>query len=65
MVQLRLIVVGTGVRLIACDENGRRLHNGNLLEIRDDGRIERYAGVNSNFGFVLDSNDRIAIAGLE
>lgn len=63
MVRVRLISAGSDgtVRLIACDENGSRLHNGNLIQLTPNGRIERFAGINPDFGFQLDENRRILI----
>lgn len=63
MVGLRLIPIGHdgSVRLIACDEHGNRMHHGNLLDFRSDGRIHRFSGINPEFGFDLDEYGKIML----
>lgn len=56
---LRLVPTSRGVVvLIACDDSGKRLSSGSLLEISLAG-IDRVSWVDPDFGFELDEDGRI------
>ena len=59
-VRLRLVGYGkNSVMLTAVRPDGVSMPCGNLLRIEADGTITRCKGVNPDFGFQLDSRNRI------
>lgn len=62
IVRLRLNQSGSGVTLVAVDEHGEPLNNGDLLEVRSAGDIIMHGGVNKDLGFRLHkSNNEIEV----
>jgi hypothetical protein len=51
----------TGVRLIATDKKGETHDAGTILEIRPDGKLRLFTGVNTLLGLRLDSMRRITL----
>uniref|UniRef100_A0A6M3JWG4 Uncharacterized protein n=1 Tax=viral metagenome TaxID=1070528 RepID=A0A6M3JWG4_9ZZZZ len=60
-VYFRLVVMGTGVRLIACDSDGQKLENGNILDIIPDEGIHRMGAVSEEIGLPLGSFGRVEL----
>ena len=49
------------VTIIAVDGDGNRASQGDIITFTPDGRIQRHARVNPNFGFDLDDRGRIKL----
>ena len=48
-----------GVELVACDSNGKAFHCGNILEIKSNGTLYKYNGINKELGLSLYPNGEI------
>jgi hypothetical protein len=53
---------GGGAMLVAVDDNGNRITDGNILRITPGGRIERRPYVNPGLGLDLDEYGRVRLA---
>lgn len=49
------------VQLVACDCEGNKLPDGNILSIQKDGTLRIFPDVNNDFGLKLDDDGRIII----
>jgi len=57
------LVEGTNgdVRLVACDEEGNPVYAGNILDIREDGKIHLYPGVDPDLGFQRNHKGKVIV----
>ena len=58
-IYLKLVRIKKDVLVVACDERGLKFSSGNLVEFLANGKINRIAGVRSDFGFALDKDRKI------
>lgn len=59
---LRLVQCGDGsIKLVACDSDGVRLHQGDILEIGKTRGIRRYTCVSEDLGFDLDDDRKVVV----
>ena len=54
-----LLGLDGNVSIFVCDDNGKPVEGGYLLDIKPDGTVYRIRGVNPDLGFSLDSQGRI------
>lgn len=47
------------ITLVACDKDGERIHQGNILTINNDGTLKRCTDINDDIGLKLNSLGQI------
>ncbi len=52
-----------GIRLVACDSNGRIVTHGNIIEITNKGTLYFHYHINKEIGFKLTTEGKIKIEG--